>query len=170
MALDFVVIGIGVIHYLIGNYINKENAKILLAGYNTMSKVEREKFDIDEYLEFFKPFFKKLGIYSVIIYFVFSLLLDETTTLLVWTITVTIPVIYLAIYSNSNSIDKYNFQSEKVQNDISVKFLIDFYDQIEGIDFQSDFGKEYAFEEIVIADLFTWKSNQLYFNIVLGGK
>jgi len=106
MALDFVVIGIGVIHYLIGNYINKENAKILLAGYNTMSKVEREKFDIDEYLEFFKPFFKKLGIYSVIIYFVFSLLLDETTTLLVWTITVTIPVIYLAIYSNSNRFKK----------------------------------------------------------------
>jgi len=106
MALDFVVIGIGVIHYLIGNYINKENAKILLAGYNTMSKVEREKFDIDEYLKFFKPFFKKLGIYSVIIYFVFSLLLDETTTLLVWTITVTIPVIYLAIYGNSNRFKK----------------------------------------------------------------
>jgi predicted ATP-dependent Lon-type protease len=106
MALDFVVIGIGVIHYLIGNYINKENAKILLAGYNTMSKVEREKFDIDEYLEFFKPFFKKLGIYSVIIYFVFSLLLDETTTLWVWTITVTIPVIYLAIYGNSNRFKK----------------------------------------------------------------
>ena len=106
MALDFVVIGIGVIHYLIGNYINKENAKILLAGYNTMSKFEREKFDIDEYLKFFKPFFKKLGIYSVIIYFVFSLLLDETTTLLVWTITVTIPVIYLAIYGNSNRFKK----------------------------------------------------------------
>ena len=106
MALDFVVIGIGVIHYLIGNYINKENAKILLAGYNTMSKVEREKFDIDEYLEFFKKKKKKLGIYSVIIYFVFSLLLDETTTLWVWTITVTIPVIYLAIYGNSKRFKK----------------------------------------------------------------
>jgi len=106
IALDFMVIGIGVIHYLIGNYINKENAKILLAGYNTMSKVERERFDIDEYLEFFKPFFKKLGIYSVIIYFVFSLLLDETTTLWVWTITITIPVIYLAIYGNSKRFKK----------------------------------------------------------------
>ena len=106
MELDFVVIGVGVLNYLIGNYTNKENAKILLAGYNTMSKAEREKFDIDEYLEFFKPFFKKLGIYSVIIYFVFSLLLDETTTLLVWTITVTIPVIYLAIYGNSNRFKK----------------------------------------------------------------
>jgi len=48
MALDFVVIGVGVLNYLIGNYTNKENAKILLAGYNTMSKAEREKFDIDE--------------------------------------------------------------------------------------------------------------------------
>ena len=102
MALDFVVIGVGVMHYLIGNYTNKENAKILLAGYNTMSKVEREKFDIDEYLKFFKPFFKKLGIYSVLIYFVSSLILDEITTILVWTIAITIPLIYLAIYGNSN--------------------------------------------------------------------
>ena len=106
MALDFVVIGIGVIHYLIGNYTNKENAKILLAGYNTMSKVEREKFDIDEYLKFFRSFFKKLGIYSVIIYFVFSLLLDETTTLWVWFITQTIPLIYLGIYGNSKRFKK----------------------------------------------------------------
>ena len=59
MELDFVVIGVGVLNYLIGNYTNKENAKILLAGYNTMSKAEREKFDIDEYLKFFKPFFRK---------------------------------------------------------------------------------------------------------------
>ena len=102
MELDFVVIGVGVLNYLIGNYTNKENAKILLAGYNTMSKAEREKFDIDEYLKFFKPFFKKLGIYTVLIYFVSSLILDETTTLWVWTITLTIPVIYLAIYGNSN--------------------------------------------------------------------
>mgnify|MGYP001157090650 FL=1 len=102
MALDFVVIGVGVMHYLIGNYTNKENAKILLAGYNTMSKVKREKFDIDEYLKFFKPFFKKLGIYSVLIYFVSSLILDETITLWVWTISITLPVIYLAIYGNSN--------------------------------------------------------------------
>ena len=106
MVLDFVVIGIGVMHYLIGNYTNKENAKILLAGYNTMSKVKREKFDIDEYLKFFKPFFKKLGIYSIIIYFVFSLLLDETTTLWVWFITQTIPLIYLGIYGNSNRFKK----------------------------------------------------------------
>ena len=101
MELDFVVIGVGVLNYLIGNYTNKENAKILLAGYNTMSKAEREKFDIDEYLKFFKPF-KNLGIYSVLIYFISSLILDEITTIWVWTISITVPVIYLAIYGNSN--------------------------------------------------------------------
>lgn len=106
MALDFVVIGVGVINYLIGNYTNKENAKILLAGYNTMSKAEREKFNIDEYLKFFKPFFKKLGTYSILIYFVSSLILDEATTLWIWTITITIPVIYIAIYGNSNRFKK----------------------------------------------------------------
>ena len=100
MALDFVVIGVGIIYYLIGSYTNKENAKILLAGYNTMSKVEREKFDIDEYLKFFKPFFKKLGISSLLIYFLSSLILDETTTLWVWFIAMIIPLIYLPIYGN----------------------------------------------------------------------
>ena len=67
-------------------------------------------------------------------------------------------------YNKSNSIDKYNFQSERDLNEISIKFLIDLYEQIESVDFQSDFGKEYAFEEIVIKDLFGWKSNQYYFS------
>ena len=106
MELDFVVIGVGLLNYLIGSFTNNENAKILLAGYNTMSKAEREKFDIDEYLKFFKHFFKKLGIYSVLIYFISSLILDEITTIWVWTIAITIPVIYLAIYGNSNRFKK----------------------------------------------------------------
>ncbi len=106
MELDFVVIGVGFLNYLIGSFTNNENAKILLAGYNTMSIAEREKFDIDEYLKFFKPFFKKLGIYSVLIYFISSLILDEITTIWVWTIVITIPVIYLVIYGNSNRFKK----------------------------------------------------------------
>ncbi len=101
MGLDFVVIFNAVIFYLIGNYTNKENAKVFLAGYNTMSKVEREKFDIDEYLKFFKPFFKNLGILSVLTYFISSFIFNEITTIWVWTITITIPLIYLAIYGNS---------------------------------------------------------------------
>ena len=48
---------------------------MLLAGYNTMSKSEREKFDIDGYLN--KPFFFKLGAYTTLIYitlFIFNLI------------------------------------------------------------------------------------------------
>ena len=37
--------------------LNKENAKYLLSGYNTMSKKERENFDIVNYLILFKKFF-----------------------------------------------------------------------------------------------------------------
>ena len=64
----------------------------------------------------------------------------------------------------SNSIDKYNYQSERDQNFISVNFLIDLYNQIESIDFQSDFGNEFAFQEIVIKDIFGWRSDQQYFS------
>ena len=36
-----------------------------------------------------------------IIIFISSLILDEITTIWVWTIAITIPVIYLAVYGNS---------------------------------------------------------------------
>ena len=42
--------------------------------------------------------------------------------------------------------------------------LIDLYNQIESIDFQSDFGNEFAFQEIVIKDIFGWRSDQQYFS------
>ena len=36
--------------------INENNADVLLAGYNTMSKKEKESFDLIGYLIFFKKF------------------------------------------------------------------------------------------------------------------
>ena len=50
------------IYLSLGIFINSENARYLLAGYNTMSDVERSKFDIDSYLYFFKRFFKGLAV------------------------------------------------------------------------------------------------------------
>ena len=47
------------LYLLIGFGINKDNAKYLLAGYNTMNQEEQDRFDIEEYLSFLKPFFKK---------------------------------------------------------------------------------------------------------------
>ena len=37
--------------------VNEKNADLLLAGYNTMSKKEKEKFNLKEYLIFLKNFF-----------------------------------------------------------------------------------------------------------------
>ena len=109
MELDFVVIVVGIMYYLIGSFINKENAKIFLAGYNTMSNSERKKFDIDGYLNFFKPLFKKLGFYSVIIFYITSFILDLTTTVWIWFIAQIIPLIYIAIYGNSFKKNSLNF-------------------------------------------------------------
>ena len=53
--------------------LNKENAKYLLSGYNTMSKKERENFDIVNYLILFRKFFLILAGSSTI---VFTLLIN----------------------------------------------------------------------------------------------
>lgn len=51
------------LYLLIGFGINKDNAGYLLAGYNTMTPEQKQKFNIDKYLEFFNLFFKKLCLY-----------------------------------------------------------------------------------------------------------
>ena len=51
-----------------GYIVTESNADILLAGYNTMSKKEKEKFDLKGYLNFFKKFMLSVGLYSFIIY------------------------------------------------------------------------------------------------------
>ena len=53
MSIYIPVIFVSILYYAIGYFINKENAKYLLSGYNTMSDEERKKFDIENYLVFF---------------------------------------------------------------------------------------------------------------------
>ena len=52
--------------------LNKENVKYLLSGYNTMSKKERENFDIANYLILFKKFFLVLSASSTIVFYNFN--------------------------------------------------------------------------------------------------
>jgi len=45
---------------------NEKNADMLLAGYNTMSKKEKEAFDLKNYLVFFqKVFYKPCNIFLI---------------------------------------------------------------------------------------------------------
>lgn len=48
--------------------LTKENSKYLLSGYNTMSKKERDNFDIENYLTYLKRFFLLLTTTSTLIF------------------------------------------------------------------------------------------------------
>ena len=98
--ISVVIIFTGLLFIIISKVINRENAKMLLAGYNTMSKSEREKFDIDGYLNFFKPFFFKLGTYSTLIYFITLFIFNLDLAGIAYTISILIPLPYLIIKGN----------------------------------------------------------------------
>jgi hypothetical protein len=98
--ISVVIIFLGLLFIIISKVVNKENAKMLLAGYNTMSKSEREKFDIDGYLNFFKPFFFKLGAYSTLIYFITLFTFHQGIAVIAYTISILIPLPYIVIRGN----------------------------------------------------------------------
>ena len=57
IAVSFTVIGTGLIYVFAIFFVNENNAKTWLSGYNTLSKAEQEKFDLKGYLGFLKYFF-----------------------------------------------------------------------------------------------------------------
>ena len=99
MSIYVPVIFVSILYYAIGYFINKENAKYLLSGYNTMSEEERKKFDIENYLVFFKAFFKQQSVHSLIVFPVFHLMLDDEKAILIWSLYITIAIVYLYIKS-----------------------------------------------------------------------
>lgn len=99
MSIYVPVIFVSILYYAIGYFINKENAKYLLSGYNTMSEEERKKFDIENYLVFFKAFFKQQSVHSLIVFPVFHLMLDDEKAILIWSLYITIAIVYLFIKS-----------------------------------------------------------------------
>ena len=83
----------------IAYYMNPENAKYLLSGYNTMSDKERDSFDIVNYLKFMKSFFFKLSIYSTMLFVSVYYLYSEETAVIVWAVSLIIPWPYFIIKS-----------------------------------------------------------------------
>ncbi len=57
----YVIIGMSALFIGIGLLLNEKNAKYLLAGYNTMSAEERGKFDLKNFLPFYRNFHFFLG-------------------------------------------------------------------------------------------------------------
>ena len=118
--ISVVIIFTGLLFIIISKVVNKENAKMLLAGYNTMSKSEREKFDIDGYLNFFKPFFFKLGAYSTLIYFITLFTFHQGIAVIAYTISILIPLPFIVIRGNKFYKKGWNISliSYKLKKDI----------------------------------------------------
>ena len=87
-----------------GYIVTESNADILLSGYSTMSKKEKEKFDLKGYLNFFKKFMLSVGVYSFIIYLLILLFFTVEAAAIVYAISVSIPWPYFVYYSNKKFI------------------------------------------------------------------
>jgi len=94
LIMSIVILLISLTYLLIGFGINKDNANYLLSGYNTMSDEGKEKFDIESYLEFFKPFFKRLSLFPPVTYILISILLADGNVILAWSFFQLAPFIF----------------------------------------------------------------------------
>ena len=90
MSLTYLLIGFG---------INKANAKYLLAGYNTMTHEQKQKFNIEKYLKFFNPFFKKLSLYPPLSFTLTYVLFEGEQLILIWSFLQIPPFIWFTIKS-----------------------------------------------------------------------
>ena len=93
------ILFMSLLYLAIGYGINKDNAKYLIAGYNTMGPERQEKFDIEGYLNFFKPFFKKLSLFPPITYGICYLVFAEDIIINVWSFLQIAPFIFFIFRS-----------------------------------------------------------------------
>jgi len=97
--LIFTIIFISSLYLLIGFGINKDNAGYLLAGYNTMTSEQKQKFNIDKYLEFFNPFFKKLCLYPSLSFGLMYILFEGEQLILTWSLLQMLPFVWFTAKS-----------------------------------------------------------------------
>ena len=107
------------IFIIVGFVITENNAKYLLAGYNTMSEKDKKQVDIKTYIGFFRKFHLFLGVSNRILGLIFTYLIDKTIGGI---FLVTYPIlayIYLAVGSL-----KYYKRTNSKQNKIGVIILL----------------------------------------------
>ena len=92
--LIFTIIFMSLTYLLIGFGINKNNAEYLLAGYNTMTPGQKQKFNIEKYLEFFNPFFKKLCLYPPLSFGLMYVLFEAEQLILIWSLLQMLPFVW----------------------------------------------------------------------------
>lgn len=88
------IIFMSLIYLLIGFGVNKNNAEYLLAGYNTMTPEQKQHFNIEKYLEFFNPFFKKLCLYPPLSFGLMYILFEAEQLILIWSLLQMLPFVW----------------------------------------------------------------------------
>tara|TARA_B100001094_G_scaffold178028_1_gene172050 strand:+ start:1218 stop:1541 length:324 start_codon:yes stop_codon:yes gene_type:complete len=81
--------------------INKNNAKYLLSGYNTMSKKEKDKFDLENYLVIFKRFFLILAATSTVVFIILINLLNQKIAVMLYSSYIIIMLIWMVFKGNN---------------------------------------------------------------------
>ena len=81
--------------------INKNNAKYLLSGYNTMSKKEKDKFDLVNYLVTFNKFFLILAATSTVVFIILINLLNSKIAVMLYSSYIIIMLIWMVFKGNN---------------------------------------------------------------------
>ena len=102
--MTFVVIFTSLFIALSGYIVNEKNADVLLASYNTMSKKEKNRVDLKNYLKFFRKFMLDVSLYTAIIYFISTIFFNIETSAIIYAIAVCILWPYFIIISNKRFI------------------------------------------------------------------
>lgn len=97
--MEFVLLIISIFFIVLAFVLTENNAKYLLAGYNTMSPEERKKVDIKGLIAYFKRFFIFLGVSLMIVGLTAGYYLSEKNTALIFSFYIIIACIYLVISS-----------------------------------------------------------------------
>ncbi len=106
---DFIGLIIANLIFLAITYgVNKNNAELLITGYNSISKEVKDKFDIEKYLIFFKSFFINLTLWSTVIFFMVLYLFNIKTTIIAYTVFLVLAFVYFMIISNGKKFKKFN--------------------------------------------------------------
>ncbi len=98
----YVLIGMSLLFIAIGFIVTENNAKYLLAGYNTMSEKERKKVDIKSYIPYFKKFHITLGISFLVLGYGINLI-NKNTAGIFLVLYPTLAYIYFAVASSKFS-------------------------------------------------------------------
>ena len=75
----YIIIGMSLFFVALGFIVTENNAKYLLAGYNTMNEEDRSKINIKVYLKFFRKFHIFLGVSFLLIGLIAYSLFNEMT-------------------------------------------------------------------------------------------